>query len=204
MRDTPACGILGPPRRHFTLVTGQAIMGLRCSGPGRSPCPNRNPRTTGPDRLVLKPRRRVIPDWEYRTAYVEQFQVRVPSALHDRLREWAEQEGKLPRDLVVEILEEGVRGREGSQVIEPAKTSSSLVQRECVAVLGELLTLSPDVRIGQLMAHIGFLGEAHLGKGLGYIDDDELLPILYRHRTELAARSQGPRSETFHDPGNSS
>ena len=31
--------------------------------------------------------------------------------------------------------------------------------------------LSPDIRIGQLMAHIGFLGEAHVGKGLGYIDD---------------------------------
>jgi len=79
------------------------------------------------------------------------------------------------------------------------------LQREALAVLGDLLTLSPDVRIGQLMAHIGFLGEAHLGKGLGYIDDDELLAILYRHREELAARSQGPRSETLcHDPGNSS
>ena len=41
------------------------------------------------------------------------------------------------------------------------------------------------------MAHIGFLGEAHVGKGLGYIDDDELLAILYRHRMELTARSQG-------------
>ena len=64
------------------------------------------------------------------------------------------------------------------------------LQREALAVFAELLTLSPDVRIGQLMAHIGFLGEAHLGEGLGYLDDDELLAILYRHRAELTARLQ--------------
>ena len=58
-------------------------------------------------------------------------------------------------------------------------------------MLAELLALSPEIRIGQLMAHIGFLGEAHVGKGLGYIDDDELLAILYRHRMELTARLQG-------------
>jgi hypothetical protein len=71
------------------------------------------------------------------------------------------------------------------------------LQREALAVLDDLLTLSPDIRIGQLMAHIGFLGEAHLGKGLGYIDDDELLAILYRHRAELAARSQGILNQTM-------
>ena len=58
--------------------------------------------------------RRVIPDWEYRTAYIERFQVRVPSKLHDRLSGWASQEGKPLQDLVIAILEEGVRGREGS------------------------------------------------------------------------------------------
>ena len=50
--------------------------------------------------------------------------------------------------------------------------------------------MSPDVRLGQLMAHLGFLGEAHVGKGLGYIEDDELLAILYRHRAELLSRRQ--------------
>jgi hypothetical protein len=58
-------------------------------------------------------------------------------------------------------------------------------------VLAELWTLSPDVRLGQLFAHLGFLGEAHLDKGLGYIDDDELLAVMYRHRSELTARLQG-------------
>jgi hypothetical protein len=62
------------------------------------------------------------------------------------------------------------------------------VQREALGVLAEVWSLSPDVRLGQLFAHLGFLGEAHLGRGLGYIDDDELLSILYRHRDELLAR----------------
>src|SRR5437868_1731225 len=61
-------------------------------------------------------------------------------------------------------------------------------QREALAVLAEVWSLAPDVRLGQLMAHLGFLGEVHVGKGLGYIEDDELIAILYRHRAELKAR----------------
>ena len=63
-------------------------------------------------------------------------------------------------------------------------------QREAMAVLAEVWALAPDVRLGQLLAHLGFLGEAHLGRGLGYIEDDEILAILYRHRAELR---RGPR-----------
>lgn len=62
-------------------------------------------------------------------------------------------------------------------------------QREALAALAEVWALSPDVRLGQLMAHLGFLGECHLGRGLGYIDDDELVSVLYRHRAELLART---------------
>ena len=65
------------------------------------------------------------------------------------------------------------------------------LQRETISVLAEVSTLSPDIRLGQLFTHLGFLAEVHLGRGLGYIEDDELLAILYRHRAELAARSQG-------------
>jgi hypothetical protein len=61
-------------------------------------------------------------------------------------------------------------------------------QREALAVLAEVWALSPDVRLGQLMAHLGFLGENHIEKGLWEIEDDELLAILYRHREELRAR----------------
>jgi hypothetical protein len=65
------------------------------------------------------------------------------------------------------------------------------MQREAMAALGEVWALSPDVRLGQLLAHHGFLGEAHVGRGLGDIEDDELLAIVYRHRSELLARMDG-------------
>jgi hypothetical protein len=68
-------------------------------------------------------------------------------------------------------------------------------QREALAVLSEVWRLSPDVRLGQLMAHLGFLGEVHVGKGLGYIDDDEMIAVLYRHRAELRARLEGATNE---------
>ena len=68
-------------------------------------------------------------------------------------------------------------------------------QREALAALAEVWSLSPDVRLGQLMAHLGFLGEVHVGRGLGYIEDDELMAILYRHRAELVARTQGKPDE---------
>ena len=69
------------------------------------------------------------------------------------------------------------------------------MKREALTVLAEVWALSPDVRLGQLFAHLGFLGEAHLGRGLGYIEDDELLAILYRHRAELTARLQGASNQ---------
>ncbi len=72
---------------------------------------------------------------------------------------------------------------------------TSDTQREALAVLAEVWALSPDVRLGQLLAHLGLLGEAHLGKGLGYIEDDEIIAILYRHRAELLARLQGTPSQ---------
>jgi hypothetical protein len=75
------------------------------------------------------------------------------------------------------------------------------LQREALVVLAEVWALSPDVRLGQLFAHLGFLGEAHLGRSLGYIDDDELVSILYRHRAELLARLEGPASEAVHQTG---
>ena len=41
------------------------------------------------------------------------------------------------------------------------------VQREAFTVLAEVWALSPDVRPGQLFAHLGFLGEAYLGSWTG-------------------------------------
>jgi hypothetical protein len=72
-------------------------------------------------------------------------------------------------------------------------------QQEALAVLAELRALSPDVRLGQLLAHLGFLGEVHLGRGLGDIEDDELVAIMYRHRAELLARLEDA-SNRGHQP----
>jgi len=75
------------------------------------------------------------------------------------------------------------------------------VQREALAVLAEVWALSPDVRLGQLMAHLDFLGGTHVGKGLGYIEDDELIAVLYRHRAELRARLEGAPNNPLQPTG---
>ena len=64
-------------------------------------------------------------------------------------------------------------------------------QQEALAVLADIAALAPNVRLGQLFAHLGLLGEAHVGRGLGDIEDDELIAIMYRHQAELQARLQG-------------
>ena len=61
-------------------------------------------------------------------------------------------------------------------------------QSEALAVLAELCALSPDVRLGQLMAHLGFLGEDQTCRTLWDIDDEQLLAVMYHHRGELLAR----------------
>lgn len=61
-------------------------------------------------------------------------------------------------------------------------------QREALAPLAEVWALSPDVRLGQLFAQLGLLGEDHFERGLGYIDDDELIAVLRLHKGELMAR----------------
>lgn len=82
-------------------------------------------------------------------------------------------------------------------------------QPEALAALAEVWALAPDIRLGQLFAHLGFLGEAHHGRGLGYIDDDEFLSVIRKHRDELLARQNstvqhsagvcvGSESETSH------
>jgi hypothetical protein len=68
---------------------------------------------------------------------------------------------------------------------------TSEAQRQTIAALGEVWALAPDLRLGQLLAHLGLLGEVHVGKGLGDIEDDELTAILARHKAELSARLEG-------------
>ena len=80
---------------------------------------------------------------------------------------------------------------------------STDMEREALAALAEVWALSPEIRLGQLLAHLGFLGEAHIGKGLGYIEDEELIAVMYRHRAELMARQQGTSSPAMPPTGNS-
>lgn len=63
-----------------------------------------------------------------------------------------------------------------------------VTQREALAVLAEVCELSPDIRLGQLFAHLGFLGEDQTGRSLWDLDDEQLLAVLYHHRAELADR----------------
>jgi len=61
-------------------------------------------------------------------------------------------------------------------------------QKEALAVLTELCELSVDVRLGQLLAHLGFLGEDQTNRSLWDIDDEQLLAVIYHHRAELIDR----------------
>jgi hypothetical protein len=74
----------------------------------------------------------------------------------------------------------------------------SATTREALDVLAEVCELSPDVRLGQLLAHLGFLGEDQTGRTLWDIDDEQLLAVLYHHRAELVARQ--PASTTLSKP----
>jgi len=65
---------------------------------------------------------------------------------------------------------------------------NSTTKNEALALLSEVWELSPDVRLGQLLAHLGFLGEDRTGRSLWDIDDDQLLAVLRHHRTELLDR----------------
>jgi hypothetical protein len=73
--------------------------------------------------------------------------------------------------------------------------------KEALVVLCQIWQLSPDVRLGQLFAHLRFLGEVHVGKGLGYVEDDELIAIMYRHRAELLARVQWLPNDSLQPTG---
>jgi hypothetical protein len=74
-------------------------------------------------------------------------------------------------------------------------------RQEALAVLAELAELSPDARLGQLLAHLGFLGEDQTGRSLWDIDDEQLLAVLYHHRAELVGRTQSPPNPALQSIG---
>ncbi len=77
----------------------------------------------------------------------------------------------------------------------------STTQHEALTLLTELCELSPEIRLGQLLAHLGFLGEDQTGRSLGDIDDEELLAVLYHHRAELVVRQSASVNQSLHETG---
>jgi hypothetical protein len=64
----------------------------------------------------------------------------------------------------------------------------SATQKEVLQKLATLWELAPEIRFGQLIAHLGFLAEDMGERGLGDVEDDALLRVIERHRLELVQR----------------
>ena len=61
-------------------------------------------------------------------------------------------------------------------------------QQEILRKLSRLADLSPGVRIGQLLTHLGFLAEDMFDQGIAELEDDQMLRVLERHEAELSRR----------------
>jgi len=82
-------------------------------------------------------------------------------------------------------------GRQVVRLPPRRPTGLSPEQREALSMLAEVWALSPEVRFGQLMAHLDLLGDAHVGKRLGSIENEEFVAVLEHHLDELKARQEG-------------
>lgn len=59
---------------------------------------------------------------------------------------------------------------------------------EALALFADLTALAPEIRLGQLMAHLSLLAEDEYSKSLADLEDAELRQVMQRHQQELAAR----------------
>jgi hypothetical protein len=66
-----------------------------------------------------------------------------------------------------------------------AEIQHSLLQR-----VDEVRRLCPEMRIGQLMATLGLLGEDATGRSLWDLEDEELAAALERFAEDLARRTR--------------
>lgn len=62
-------------------------------------------------------------------------------------------------------------------------------RRDTMRTLNDLVDRSPDVRIGQLLAHLGMMAEDEFDRSLWDVDDDQFQSICERHRRELIERT---------------
>jgi hypothetical protein len=67
----------------------------------------------------------------------------------------------------------------------------SETRQAALVLLAEVWELAPDLRFGQLLSHLGLLGEDLVGHGLGDIEDDQFMAVMLHHRAELQARLEG-------------
>ncbi|CAN5394504.1 hypothetical protein BH11PLA2_BH11PLA2_50550 [soil metagenome] len=77
---------------------------------------------------------------------------------------------------------------------------NTTIRTEALTLLAELAERSPDVRLGQLVAQMGFLGNDSLGRGLWNLEDDEFLAVLKQHQDELDHRDASEPSPTLTVP----
>ena len=63
-------------------------------------------------------------------------------------------------------------------------------RQDALSVLAQVCDLAPDVRLGQLLAHLSFLAEDQFGRTLWDIEDQQLLDLLHQHRAELTKRQE--------------
>ena len=66
---------------------------------------------------------------------------------------------------------------------------TTTARQEATEILIELIERSPKIRLGQLLAHLGFLGHDRTGRNLWDIEDEEFLAVLAHHREELNQKS---------------
>ncbi len=61
----------------------------------------------------------------------------------------------------------------------------TLAQQDLMAVLSDVLDLYPDIRLGQLIAFMGDLGQIEFEYRLADLEDEQLLLVLERYRSDL-------------------
>jgi hypothetical protein len=64
------------------------------------------------------------------------------------------------------------------------------LHREILQKLSEICELSPDVRFGQMVDFMGFLGQDAIDQPLVQIEDEDFLKVLERHLVDLRNRQE--------------
>ena len=74
-----------------------------------------------------------------------------------------------------------------------------VVRQAILEKLARIFQLSPDIRVGQMLAVLGFLSEDFDGQSLGVVEDDALLAVCENHLVDLMARESATRQSVSPD-----